>query len=124
MRVDSVILVKAKAQYQDEEWKLIAEKISFPNMESLGLSEMSGAKEIFIPRYVKPEVLKELGSYLKSLPGQEKVLILVPDGQNMKKMLLPYTVSWSDEVEAQVKKILKASEKSEKSEKEENDQKI
>lgn len=107
-REDTVILLKAKAEYQDEEWKLIAERISFPSMESLGLEEMSGAKEIFIPRYVNPEVLKKLGQYLKSLSGNDRVLILVPDGQKMKKMLLPYTVAWSKEVENEVKKILES----------------
>ena len=103
---DTVVLIKAKVDYRDEELQLLAEKVSAPKMSDL-THEASGIhKEIFIPRKTSPETLKTLGTLLKQYPGNESVLILIPNGTTPQKLLLPYGVKWSKNIEIEIAKLL------------------
>jgi DNA polymerase-3 subunit alpha len=106
IREDSVVLVKAKVEYRDEELKLIAEKVSVP--EQAAEAEASdNAKEIFIPRKTEKQTLKKLGEFLKTHPGATAVAVLIPNGGKPERMLLPYGVSWSEDLEKEIQEILK-----------------
>ena len=50
--------------------------------------------------------METLGKLLKEKPGNDKVVILIPNGGKPKKMLLPYTVAWSKQLETEIKKLL------------------
>ena len=104
---DSVVLIKAKVDYRDEEMQLLAEKVSTPTTADL-THEASGVhKEIFIPRKTSKETLKELGVLLKKYPGSDSVLILIPNGTTPQKMVLPYGVKWSSKLETEIAALLK-----------------
>lgn len=102
----SVVLIKAKVEYSDEEFKLIVEKVSVPKKQEIEYEKNKNYKEIFIPRKTEKETLKKLGELLKSNPGKEKVVILIPNGTEPEKMVLPYGVEWSEELEEKVGEIL------------------
>lgn len=107
IQTDSVVLIKAKVDYRDEEMQLLAEKVSKPSSGDL-THEASGVhKEIFIPRKTSKETLKELGALLKQYPGNDSVLILIPNGGTPQKMLLPYGVKWSKKLETEISSLLK-----------------
>ena len=106
LKQDAVILLRGKVDYRDEEMQLIAEKISLPNEDELSHPNSSLHKEIFIPRKTSKEKLQELGAFLKKNPGNESVVVMIPNGGKPHKMLLPYTVKWNSEVEKGVAKIL------------------
>ncbi len=103
---DSVVLIKAKVDFRDEEMQLLAEKVTSPTISDI-TNEIAGIhKEIFIPRKTSPETLKRLGELLKSRPGSDSVIILIPNGSQPQKMLLPYGVAWSAKLEAEIATLL------------------
>ena len=103
---DSVVLIKAKVDYRDEEMQLLAEKVNKPTTGDL-THEASGIhKEVFIPRKTSKNTLKKLGALLKQYPGDDSVLILIPNGGTPQKMLLPYGVKWSKKIEAEISALL------------------
>lgn len=103
---DQVVLVRGKVQYEDEEFKIIAEKIIIPKDEEIELAKDQDYKEIFVPRKTSPETLKELGTLLKANLGQEKVVIVIPNGAKAEKIVLPYKVNYNEELVKEIEKIL------------------
>ncbi|GIK83769.1 MAG: DNA-directed DNA polymerase [Patescibacteria group bacterium] len=103
---DSVVLVRAKVDERDEEMQLLVEKVSAPSATQLNHEGSDLHKEIFVPRKTTQETLQELGKLLKSHPGSQSVLILIPNGSKPQKMLLPYGVNWTKELEKKISKLL------------------
>jgi DNA polymerase-3 subunit alpha len=104
---DAVVLIKAKVDIRDEEVQLMVEKISAPDQATEEATQTINADhEIFIPRKTTKETLAELGKVLKGSPGDETVVILIPNGSQPQRMLLPYGVAWSDNLNEQVEKLL------------------
>lgn len=106
LQQDAVVLVKARVDYQDEELKLLAEKITAPDIDTLNHSNAGHHKEIFIPRKTTQETLKELGALLKKHPGDQSMVVIIPNGSEPKKMLLPYGVAWNEQLEKKVASLL------------------
>lgn len=104
---DAVVLLKAKVDYRDEELQLLVEKVSAPNMSELDHVASSIHHEIFIPRKTSQETLQELGELLKKSPGDDSVVVLIPNGGTPQRMRLPYGVAWSEELEKKVQTLLK-----------------
>jgi DNA polymerase-3 subunit alpha len=105
-QVDSVVLMKAKVEHRDEELKLIVEKITTPNDSIINHSASAAHHEIFIPRKTEKSVLAELGKLLKAHPGDESVVVLIPNGGEPQRMMLPYGVAWSDKLKSDVDALL------------------
>ncbi len=103
---DGVILVKAKVEIQEDEVKLIVEKVSVPKQEEVEYENTKNAQEIFIPRKTTKETLQKLGQLLKANPGQENIVIIIPNGGKPEKMRLPYGVAWSEELAKKVAEVL------------------
>ncbi|MBU1033881.1 DNA polymerase III subunit alpha [Patescibacteria group bacterium] len=103
---DQVVLVRGKVQHEEEEFKIIAEKIVIPKDEDVEFSKDHDYKEIFVPRKTSPETLKELGALLKANLGDEKVVIIIPNGANPERIVLPYKVNYNDELVIKIAKIL------------------
>lgn len=104
---DSVVLVRAKVDVRDNEMQLMVEQVGTPSSTQLTHKESDLHKEIFVPRKTSKETLQELGKLLKSVPGSQSVIILIPNGSKPQKMLLPYGVEWTKELEKRISKILK-----------------
>ena len=92
---------------QEDESKLIAEKVSIPKQEDVEYETDKSAEEIFIPRKTGKETLQQLGKLLKANPGKTNVIIIIPNGGKPERMKLPYGVEWSDELVKKIEKVLK-----------------
>lgn len=103
---ESVVLIKGKVDYREEEMQLIAEAISAPDTSEVNNTVSGIHKEIFIPRKTSQETLQELGKLLKSKPGNESVVVLIPNGGKPERMVLPYGVEWNQKLEAEIAKLL------------------
>lgn len=103
---DMVVLLKGRVDYRDDELQLIAEAISSPDMSEVNHSATSLHKEIFIPRQTSQETLEQLGKLLKSKPGDNSVVVLIPNGSQPERMLLPYGVSWNEKLEKEISELL------------------
>lgn len=106
LKLDNVVLMKATVDYRDEETKLMVEKVAMPTEQELNHEGSTHHKEIFIPRKTSKETLTQLGTLLKAKPGDQSVIILIPNGEQPKRMLLPYTVAWSEQLEKDVQQLL------------------
>lgn len=107
LTVDNVVLMKAKVDYKDEELKLLVEKVSVPNDALLNHAAAATHHEIFIPRKTSKDTLAQLGKILKSQPGDQSVVILIPNGGDPQKMVLPYGVAWNDKLAKEIEQLLK-----------------
>lgn len=107
IKPDTVVLMKAKVDHRDEELKLMADKFTSPNEIALNHSGSSSHHEVFIPRKTSKETLAEVGKLLKANPGDESVVILIPNGSAPQRMVLPYGVAWSDKLKNDIQEILK-----------------
>jgi len=103
---DTVVLMKAKVEYKDEELKLMVEKISSPHEMLMSHAASASHHEIFVPRKTDKEILQKLGKLLKSQPGDQSVVVLIPNGGEPQRMVLPYGVAWSDKLEKEVHELL------------------
>ncbi len=106
LRVDNVVLLKAKVDLREEELNLMVEKVSAPNESLLDHEAASHHRQVFIPRKTTKETLQALGTLLKGHPGDESVVVLIPNGGEPQRMLLPYGVAWSEQLEAKIKELL------------------
>lgn len=104
---DTVVLMKAKVEFKDEEMKLMVEKVSTPNEQLLNHSAGSNHQEIFVPRKTSKDTLAQLGKMLKSHPGDKSVVVLIPNGAEPQRMVLPYGVAWSEKLEKEISDLLK-----------------
>ena len=104
---DSVILARAKVQYDGDEVKLLAEKISFPQTDEVEFAAKQQYQEIFVPRKTGKATLSKLGKLLKSKPGKKGVTIVIPNGARPEKIVLPYKVAWTKQLAQEVDQLLK-----------------
>jgi DNA polymerase-3 subunit alpha len=103
---DQVVLVRGKVQHEDEEFKIIADKIIIPKDEDVEFAKDQDYKEIFVPRKTSPETLKKLGTLLKANLGQEKIVIVIPNGAKPERIVLPYKVNYNEDLAKEIEKIL------------------
>ncbi len=104
---DRVVLMKGKVNQREGETNIIVEKISIPRAEEVAYENDKSYHEIFIPRKTDKATLKKLGKLLKSLPGKDKVVVIIPNGDKPRRMKLPYTVKWDKKLEKGIDKVLK-----------------
>ncbi len=103
---DQVVLMKGKINIREGELNLIAEKIFLPKKVVMEQEDENSYKEIFIPRKTDKATLQKLGELLKSNPGDDKVMVLIPNGSAPRKMRLPYTVKFSEALEKKISQLL------------------
>jgi len=103
---DSVVLMLAKVDSREEETQLIVESISVPAQHEITQSEEESHHQLYIPRKTTKDTLEALGKLLKQHPGKEKVQIVIPNGAKPQTMLLPYGVSWSEDLKKQAEELL------------------
>ncbi|HYD35604.1 MAG TPA: DNA polymerase III subunit alpha [Vitreimonas sp.] len=107
LKTDTVVLIKGKVEVREEEVCLTVDKVSVPSELELNHTASAHHHQIFIPRKTDKSVLQQLGVLLKSQPGDESVVILIPNGGEPQRMLLPYGVNWSEKLEKEVQELLK-----------------
>lgn len=103
---DMVVLIKAKVDEREGEKQLIAEKITIPDESLLNAIPEAKKHEIFIPRKTSQDKMQQIGKLLKATKGDDRVIVIIPNGVQPKKMMLPYSVGWSEELEKQIETIL------------------
>lgn len=106
LKPNAVVLMKAKVEVREETISLLVEKVTVPTQSDLEFSQLQNYKEIFIPRDTEKTTLQKLGTLLKSNPGKEKVVIIIPNGSLPERMVLPYTVAWDEKLEQAIQNLL------------------
>lgn len=103
---DMVVLLKAKVDEREGEKQLIAEKITIPDEAVLNAIPEEKKHELFIPRKTSQEKMQQVGKILKANKGEDRVIVIIPNGGQPKRMLLPYGVKWDKSLEKKISQIL------------------
>ncbi len=103
---DQVVLVRGKVQHEEEEFKIIAEKIIIPKDEEVEFVKDQDFQEIFVPRKTTPETLKKLGALLKANLGSDKIVIVIPNDTKAERIVLPYKVNYDEALIKKIEEIL------------------
>ena len=103
---DKVLLIRGKVNDHDGEINIIVEKVSIPRQEEMKYENDKDHKEIFIPRKTEKPTLEKLGKLLKASPGDDQVIVIIPNGANPKRMRLPYTVKFSEQLKKKIDRLL------------------
>jgi DNA polymerase-3 subunit alpha len=106
LQTDMVVLLRAKVDNREDSAQLMVEKLTIPEENLVSLAGSDNHHEVFIPRGTDPTKLQEVGKLLKSKPGAERVVVIIPNGGDPKRMLLPYGVAWNQELELAIAKII------------------
>jgi DNA polymerase III subunit alpha len=103
---NSVLLFKGKIDVREEEIQLMVDKITLPSDFNMNHIASGTHEEIYVPRKTSKATLNKLGELLKANPGDQSVIVLIPNGGQPKKVKLPYGVNWSKKLEKDIKKLL------------------
>lgn len=103
---DMVVLLRAKVDNRDDSPQLMVEKVTIPEENLVNLAGSEKHHELFIPRKTDQSVLQKVGKVLKSRPGSDRIVVVIPNGGEPKRMLLPYGVAWTDDLKAEINKLL------------------
>lgn len=103
---DQVVLVRGKVQHEEEEFKVIAEKIIIPRDDEVEFAKDHDYQEIFVPRKTTPETLKKLGTLLKANLGSAKIVIVIPNGAKPERIVLPYKVNYNESLIKKIEELL------------------
>ncbi len=106
LHTDMVVLLRGKIDVREETAQLIVEKVTIPEENAVANAAEENAIELFIPRKTGQETLQAVGKLLKAHPGQEKIMVIIPNGGQPKRMLLPYGVAWTKELKGEVDGLL------------------
>lgn len=105
-QVDQVVLLRAKVQEREGEINLVVERAARPDLQNLSESESAKYKKLFIPRGTPRHVLQQIGDLLRAHPGEDQVLIAISSAAGIENKILPYPVSWSEQLREQISKLL------------------
>lgn len=106
IKADNVVLMKGRVEAEEGSLKLLVEKVTTPSELELDHPASSTHREVFIPRKTSKETLTQVGKLLKAHPGDESVVVVIPNGAQPQRMVLPYGVAWSDKLEGELRQLL------------------
>ena len=103
---DKPYLITGKLDVRDEQLNMLADKIREVQVD-IEEDDPTIQHTLEIPSNTPREILLEIGKILKANPGEEKMAIILNNGTPHKKtILLPYTITYSDDIESQVQELL------------------
>lgn len=91
---------------REEELSFVVEKINLFDDSVLEDYEKKMNLEIYVPKNSDISVLQAVNRTLRGYPGKVAVTLLLPNGGQMKRMNLPFSVDPNSMLEGEIKKIL------------------
>ncbi len=105
---DKVVLISGRVDKREEELSLIVEKINLFDPDSMAddATSESGTLEIYIPKGTKVLVLQNINRTLREYPGNTPVVLLLSNGESIRRMDLPFSVDPGFDLSDAVEQIL------------------
>jgi DNA polymerase-3 subunit alpha len=100
---DSALLVKGKVDERDDKLQIVVDSVT-PIDTKLTPQDM--IHEIFVKNGTPKEKLEKISQLLKANLGDHEIIIAIESGNNLKKIVLPYKVDYTPELEQKVEKTL------------------
>ncbi|MDO8619389.1 MAG: DNA polymerase III subunit alpha [Candidatus Daviesbacteria bacterium] len=101
---DEVVLIVAKIDRREDNLSLIVESLEIFNAENSQILEKT--VEIEVPRGADVSLLQAVNKTLRKFPGTLKVAVLLPNGGEAKRMVLPFAVSMETGLKEEIGLIL------------------
>lgn len=105
VQADKPYIIKGKLDERDEGINLIVDSVKLIQLSEIQ-PEKTADHTLKIPRGTDKQVLQKIGTILKDHPGEDSLNIVIPNGEHNKIVTLPYTVSYTDKVQAQINQLL------------------
>lgn len=114
---DQVVIILGRVDKREEEISLVVEKISLFEENNIDdifevvnkrVTSFRNKKsiEIYVPKGSDITVLKNINRMLRGFPGEWGVSLLLPNGGELKRMNLPFTINPAPTLEEEIKKML------------------
>lgn len=104
-QVDQALLVTGRIDNREEKLSVLVEKAEAINANApVPEGEMF---EIDIPRGTPKETLQQINQLLKQNPGADRIIIVIPNGGEPKRIALPFTVKYSQVLASKINRVLK-----------------
>ena len=99
---DQVIILKGRVDKREEELSFIAESVQIFDADNM----VSESVEIHIPNGTDTSVLQNVNRTLRGFPGLTPVVIILPNGDELKRLSLPFSIDPSPGLENEIQKLL------------------
>ncbi|TRZ53793.1 DNA polymerase III subunit alpha [bacterium] len=100
---DTALLIRGKVDNRDNKIQIVADSISPVDTK---LTPQDMIHEIFVKNGTPKDRLEKVSELLKSHKGDHEIVIAIETGNNLKKLILPYKVDFTEALKKQVEKIL------------------
>ncbi len=115
LQKDNVVLMWGRIDKRDDSLSLVVDNTSpfepetarrIEKADDLPAFDFEGV-EVTVPKGTGVEVLQQINRTLRKYPGSEKVALILPNGSNeLRRMILPFSISPDTDLEAEIKTIL------------------
>ena len=102
--VDQPLIVTGRVDNRDDKISILVETAEL--IDASVKPPEGDTFEIDIPRGTPKETLVEVNRLLKSHPGTDKIIILVPNGGEPKRITLPFTVRYDGKLSEKIGRLL------------------
>lgn len=105
---DKVILVEGRIDRREEQLSLVIEKLEEFNPETSNqVQTKERGVEILVPQGCGIDTLKEVNKILRGYPGNQKIVLLLPNGESdLKRMVLPFGIKLEPMLIEEVERLL------------------
>ena len=100
---DTALVVRGMVDNRDGKIQIVVDSVSLVDTK---LTPQDMIHEIFVKNGTPKKQLEKVSALLKSHKGDHEIIIAIESGNNLKKILLPYKVDYTEELEKQVEKTL------------------
>lgn len=104
---DQVVIASGRIDKREEELSLVVEKIDLFDPENISdILKSQNSVEIYVPMGTDISILQNINRTLRGFPGKVPVTLLLPNGAEMRRMNLPFSIDPVSDLEEQIKKML------------------
>jgi DNA polymerase-3 subunit alpha len=106
---DGIVLIQGRLDSREEKLSLLVESAATVGKENPGsvAQGKSDRVEILVPEETAPDDFEKIRALFRQNPGKTKIsLVLLEDGAQVKKILLPLKVAFSPKFREQLETIL------------------
>jgi DNA polymerase-3 subunit alpha len=100
-QVDKAVIVQGKVDLREDALNLVVNEV-----EEIDENAVENDIQIEIQRGTPKETLMKINQLLKQNPGEQTVVILIPNGGENKRIKLGYGVDYNEGLEKEIKELL------------------
>ncbi len=101
---DTPLIVKGKIDNREEKLQVVVDSATVVDTKK---TPQDMIHEVFIRSGTPKDVMEKVSKMLKGNPGEHEIIIAIENGNNLKKITLPYKVEFTEKLAKEVDKTLR-----------------